>query len=1542
MKTRTASSRLRLAKAAGVATVLTLAWISTPDASAQLGSLIVTITSPSSGATVSGTIPVNADVTIIGSLTVQNVQFKLDGVNLGAADTTAPYSVQWNTTTASNGSHTLTAVARDILGVNWSSDPVTVTVSNDTTPPTVAITSPASGAAVRGTIAVSANASDNVGVAGVQFKLDGANLGAEDTASPYSVSWNTTGASNGSHTLTAVARDAAGNTATSSAVTVTVDNTPPTVTINQAAGQADPTSASPINFTAVFSEPVGDFSGADVTISGTAGGTKTVAVSGGPATYNVAVSGMTTGGTVIASIGAGLVHDAAGNANTASTSTDNTVTFSVADTTPPTVAITSPASGAAVRGTITVSANASDNVGVAGVQFQLDGANLGAEDTASPYSVSWNTAGTSNGSHTLTAVARDAAGNTTTSSAVTVTVDNAAPTVAITSPANGAAVRGTIAVSANASDNVGVAGVQFQLDGANLGVEDTASPYSVSWSTTGTSDGSHTLTAVARDAAGNITTSSAVTVTVDNTPPTVTIDQAAGQADPASASPINFTAVFSEAVSGFAAADVAIGGTAGGTKTVAVTGGPATYNVAVSGMTTSGTVIASIVAGAAVDAAGNASTASTSTDNTVTFNAADTTPPTVSITSPASGAAVRGTITVSANASDNVGVAGVQFKLDGANLGAEDTASPYSVSWNTTTASEGSHTLTAVARDAAGNTTTSSAVTVTVDNTPPTVTINQAAGQADPTSTSPINFTVVFSEAVSGFAAADVTISGTAGGTKTVVVSGGPVTYNVAVSGMTGSGTVTASIVAGAAVDGAGNASTASTSTDNTVTFSAPDTTPPTVAITSPASGAAVRGTITVSANASDNVGVAGVQFQLDGANLGVEDTASPYSVSWNTTIAGDGSHTLTAIARDAAGNTTTSSSITVTVDNTPPTVAITAPSSGATVSGTTTVSANASDNAGVVGVQFKLDGANLGAEVTTSPYSISWDTTTAAEGSHTLTAIARDAAGNAPTSAPVTVTVTTGSTPPTATRFEDTDLSITYTDGIDAPGRPSGWWHGSRSRGWSGVIASFNRSQGARARFSFTGTTVRWIGFLAPWAGIADVYVDDVFAVELDLYATTEQAQAVVFERTGLPSGNHTITVEAEGRKNDASTDYAVVVDAFDVEPTSPLPTTGMRVEETGLTFTAGWTTAAPRAWSGGTAQVSSTPGEQATLTFIGTEVRWMGLRGPQSGIARVYLDGAFQSTVDTYAPTDIQAMVFTATGLAADRHTLRIDVTGQKNAASTGASIYVDALDVRGRVEDADPSIAYSAGWGSGAISRNWSGSSGNYGTGTAVYTRSAQATISFTGTAVSWIGLLAPWTGMARVLVDGAFVANVDTYAPTEQVQAVLYTATGLADGPHTFTVDVSGQKNAASTDSLVIVDAFDVTLSPSAPTITRYQETDPATSYTGTWSTAGLSFWSGETASYSGAAGDTATFTFTGTAVRWIGQRAFTGGIANVFLDGVFQAQVDTYVPLQEEYQAAMYVTTGLANTSHTLAIEVTGQKNPFSQGTWVFVDAFDVF
>jgi hypothetical protein len=252
-----------------------------------------------------------------------------------------------------------------------------------------------------------------------------------------------------------------------------------------------------------------------------------------------------------------------------------------------------------------------------------------------------------------------------------------------------------------------------------------------------------------------------------------------------------------------------------------------------------------------------------------------------------------------------VAVAGVQFQLDGVNLGAEITSAPFTRAWNSMTTTNGAHTLTAVARDSSGKTTTSAPVTINVNN----------------------------------------------------------------------------------------------------------DLTPPTVAITTPIDGASVVTTVGVVASASDNVGVVGVQFRLNGANFGTEITAPPYTVTWNSTLSPNGPYTWTAVARDAAGNSTISTAINVTVNNlidtTPPTVSLTAPLNGATVSGATvTVSANASDNVGVLGVQFLVDGTPFGAEDTAAPYSIAWDSTSVVNGVYTLSARARDAAGLQTTSAGIPVTV--------------------------------------------------------------------------------------------------------------------------------------------------------------------------------------------------------------------------------------------------------------------------------------------------------------------------------------------------------------------------------------------------------------------------------------------------------------------------------------------------------------------------------------------------------
>ena len=137
----------RFPYAAALFVFFNLVWISPFPVWAQLplpplpGALVVTMTSPTSGSTVSATATVSARVSAVGVLVV-GVQFKLDGADLGTEDTSAPYSVSWDTTTADNGSHTLRAVARDLVGLQFASEPVTVTVSNAPPPPPPAAFAP--------------------------------------------------------------------------------------------------------------------------------------------------------------------------------------------------------------------------------------------------------------------------------------------------------------------------------------------------------------------------------------------------------------------------------------------------------------------------------------------------------------------------------------------------------------------------------------------------------------------------------------------------------------------------------------------------------------------------------------------------------------------------------------------------------------------------------------------------------------------------------------------------------------------------------------------------------------------------------------------------------------------------------------------------------------------------------------------------------------------------------------------------------------------------------------------------------------------------------------------------------------------------------------------------------------------------------------------------------------------------------------------------------------------------------------------------------
>ncbi|HVQ74134.1 MAG TPA: S8 family serine peptidase, partial [Candidatus Binatia bacterium] len=243
--------------------------------------------------------------------------------------------------------------------------------------------------------------------------------------------------------------------------------------------------------------------------------------------------------------------------------------------------------------------------------------------------------------------------------------------------------------------------------------------------------------------------------------------------------------------------------------------------------------------------------------------APDTAAPTVSISSPASGATVSGTVTVSAAASDNVGVTKVEFLVDGALVGTR-TATPWSVGWNTTTKANGSRILTARAFDAAGNSTTSAGVSVTVNNvvadtTAPTVSISSPASGATVSGT--VTVSVAASDNV-GVTKIEIRVDGALVATRIPWVVPGDIIWSFRWNTTTkanGSRILTAR-----AFDAAGNSKT-SAGVSVTVNNVVADTTAPTVSISSPASGATVSGTVTVSAAASDNVGVTRVEFLVDG-----------------------------------------------------------------------------------------------------------------------------------------------------------------------------------------------------------------------------------------------------------------------------------------------------------------------------------------------------------------------------------------------------------------------------------------------------------------------------------------------------------------------------------------------------------------------------------------------------------------------------------------------------------------------------------------------------
>ncbi|MEW6304923.1 MAG: Ig-like domain-containing protein [Verrucomicrobiota bacterium] len=622
--------------------------------------------------------------------------------------------------------------------------------------------------------------------------------------------------------------------------------------------------------------------------------------------------------------------------------------------------------------------------------------------------------------------------------------DDIPPELFLSEPEDGAIVSGAVAVSAQVSDDIGVAGVQFQLDGANLGAEVLSEPFTISWNTTAVPNGSHTLTAIARDTAGNPAAAYPITVFVENAVSTIWIEDSlpAGAVPGASGGDawawVSNPAPYSGALAHQSAIASGIHQQyfQGATATLTVNPGDAlfvyvhpdpanppseimlqwndgswehraywgannidwgidgtasrrfmgplpppgqwtrlevpAYLVGLDGRTLNGMAFTLFGGRATWDyvgaMAGN-------------FPPPDTSPPDVYFMEPEEGAVVSASITVSAEASDDSGVASVQIQLDGVNLGPEMTFDPFAITWDTTAVPNGTHTLTAVARDFAGNQAVSAPVTVTVDNgtavatvwiddvLPTGATPGASGGDAWTWVNDPAPYSGASahqSAALPGlhqhyFSGATATLAVNPGDTLFAYVYLDPANPPTEIMlqwndgswehraywgannidwGINGTASrrfmgalpppgqwtrleVPASAVglesrtlngmAFTLYDGRATWDFVGATNDNPPP---PDSAPPAVALTAPANNATVAGTIVISADASDNVAVAGVQFKLNGGDLGVELASAPYTMNWNTAAVPNGTYTLTAVARDAAGNQATSSPATVNVNN--------------------------------------------------------------------------------------------------------------------------------------------------------------------------------------------------------------------------------------------------------------------------------------------------------------------------------------------------------------------------------------------------------------------------------------------------------------------------------------------------------------------------------------------------------------------------------------------------------------------------------------------------
>jgi hypothetical protein len=378
-------------------------------------------------------------------------------------------------------------------------------------------------------------------------------------------------------------------------------------------------------------------------------------------------------------------------------------------------------------------------------------------------------------------------------------------------------------------------------------------------------------------------------------------------------------------------------------------------------------------------------------------------------------------------------------------------------------------------------------------------------------------------------------------------------------------------------------------------------------------------------------------------------------------------------------------------------------------------------------------------------------------------------------------------------------------------------------------------------------------------------------------------------------------------------------------------------RTEQTSASFawTGTWTLGSTNLASGGSLRYTNSA-SSVTISFTGTYLAWISAKAPAYGIAKVTVDGLRTYTVNLYSATTLwKQMVFNTGILPSGPHTVKIEWTGIKGVPTGGGHIGIDAVDIAGsvtplnRYQDSDPGVMYTGAWQTGTTSLASGGS-------VRLTDSPGSVSVTFTGTYLSWTSAKASTYGIAKVSLDGVEVATVDLYSAATTWQQSVWNTGTLPSGTHTVTIAWTGTKSALAASSYVSIDALDVVGTLVRPT--RYQDSDPGLTYTGTWQTGTTSLASGGSVRLTDSPGSVSV-TFTGTYLAWISAKASTYGIAHVAVGGNDAGMVDLYSSSTVWRQNIW--STMLPEGTYTVTITWTGQKNPAASFSYIGLDAFDV-